>query len=305
MVQATLNLANPQESDIQFEVINFSDSQRLLKITTNLYEARVSELRIVSRFQWADLQLLIQAVSIAKDADIDRIILHLPYILGARSDRNFNQEHETHYFREVIAPIINNLGARRVFGLDPHSTVVEGCIHNFSPLTITPTLVRKCAEEITGAFCIVPPDVGAEKRGLEAAKAVLQHPDYRGIIQCTKERDIATGKILRTTVLGDPEGLDCIIVDDLCDGGRTFVEVSKALKAKGAENVYLCVAHGLFSYGFRPLVGTSVDSIGLIRKVYTTNSYQSKEDMLKAWTAKDKYGETVFDDFVHVHNVCV
>lgn len=298
---ATLNLANKQGSDIDYEIVNFSDTQKLLKFKTNVHESQESTVKIVSRFQWSDLQILIQACSILKDAG-HKIILQLPYMLGARSDRNFDYEHEAHYMREVIAPIINGLGATRVFSIDPHSTVVEGCIKAFKPLSITNTLVSKAVLNVPKGrhFCIVPPDVGAEKRGLEAAKSITPDVEHKfeGIIQCTKHREISTGKILGVEVLGHPGGLDCIIVDDLCDGGRTFIEVSKALKAKGAENVYLCVAHGLFSYGFDTLIPH-------IEKVYTTNSYQSEESMINIWKNESQgYGEG-FHQFVSVTDVCV
>ncbi len=308
-----LNLANQELSQIKYEVINFSDTQKLLKLKTNLYEnGEEGVVRIVSRFQWADLQVLIQACAIIKDTG-NNVVLHLPYMLGARSDRNFDYEHEAHYMGAVIAPAINNLGAVRVFSIDPHSTVVEGCIKGFRPLSIIDTLVDKAVKDIPADrhFCIVPPDVGAEKRASEAAKKVVNDSRFEGIVQCTKHRDIATGNILHTEVLGTPNGLDCIIVDDLCDGGRTFIEVSKALKAKGAENVYLCVPHGLFSYGFKPLVGShDADKNGdkpndsPIKKIYTTNSYQSMDSMMGIWF-RDSYGEKYFSECISITDVCI
>lgn len=65
---------------------------------------------------------------------VKRIHLFVPYILGARSDRQF-EEGGNNYVKQVIAPIINMLGFETVIATDPHSNVLEACINNFKKLS--------------------------------------------------------------------------------------------------------------------------------------------------------------------------
>ncbi len=85
-----------------------------------------------------------------------------------------------------------------------------------------------------------------------------------------KNRD-KTGKITHTDVFSPApiEGYDCFIVDDICDGGRTFIELAKTLKEKGAEKIYLYITHGIFSNGFG-------DLSTYFEHIYTTNSFPAK-----------------------------
>lgn len=70
---------------------------------------------------------------------------------------------------------------------------------------------------------------------------------------------------------GDVKGKQCLIVDDLADGGRIFKFLAEALKQQGAAEVYLYVTHAQFNYGFDELKET-------IDHVYCTNSYKDIDD---------------------------
>jgi phosphoribosylpyrophosphate synthetase len=69
------------------------------------------------------------------------------------------------------------------------------------------------------------------------------------------------------SIQGDVKGKECLIVDDLADGGRTFKYLAEALKKQGASEVYLYVTHGQFNYGFDELKEC-------IDHIYCTNSYK-------------------------------
>ncbi len=108
----------------------------------------------------------------------------------------------------------------------------------------------------------VSPDAGANKKTMELSK-YFNHSNF---LRADKNRNLHTGEILETVVYGviPPE---VIIADDICDGGRTFIELAKVLKAKGAKKVYLYVTHGIFSKGTKPLLDAGIDTI------FTTNAY--------------------------------
>ena len=65
----------------------------------------------------------------------------------------------------------------------------------------------------------------------------------------------------------DLKGKTCLIVDDICDGGGTFLGMAKALKAKHAGTLYLAVSHGIFSKNLKALKQT-------FKAIYTTNSFK-------------------------------
>jgi ribose-phosphate pyrophosphokinase len=100
-------------------------------------------------------------------------------------------------------------------------------------------------------FYLVSPDAGSNKKIFDLAKSI----GYDGeIIRCDKLRDISTGKIIETIVYHDDLcGKDAIIVDDILDGGKTFIEIAKVLKQKNVGKIYLIVTHGIFSNGYAEL----------------------------------------------------
>jgi len=73
------------------------------------------------------------------------------------------------------------------------------------------------------------------------------------VVYCEKIRNHLDGSIDKVSVGGDVNGKDLIIIDDICDGGRTFIALSEELKKNGARDIYLYVTHGIFSNGFDSL----------------------------------------------------
>ena len=85
------------------------------------------------------------------------------------------------------------------------------------------------------------------------------------MIECSKNRDVKTGKLTGFSVYTDDlNGKDCLIVDDICDGGGTFIGLAEKLKNKNSGKLYLAVSHGIFSNGF-----TNLDCF---ERIFTTDS---------------------------------
>jgi ribose-phosphate pyrophosphokinase len=162
--------------------------------------------------------------------------------------------------------------------MDPHSDVLEAClnnftkINNFSLIDDALSYLIKDGEEDNVVF--VSPDAGAYKKIFDAAKEF----NIEKIITATKVRDIKTGNILHTEipVLDQHKDLMYVIIDDICDGGRTFIELAKVIKnGRPTAKVYLVVTHGIFSGGF-------VELNKYIDGIFCTNSYRDVAD--------DEYG---------------
>ena len=109
----------------------------------------------------------------------------------------------------------------------------------------------------------------AKKHGIEI-DAVAKKFSIDKIITANKVRDMKTGNILRTEipVLDQHDNIQYVIIDDICDGGRTFVELAKAIKeGRPTAKIYLVVTHGIFSAGYSQLGE-------YFERIYTTNSYK-------------------------------
>ena len=121
---------------------------------------------------------------------------------------------------------------------------------------------------------LVYPDKGACDRFASGYKFPSWHQTAEPVV-LSKKRELATGKILGMEIVSGTPGECCIIVDDLCDGGATFIGAAKCLREAGAKFVGLVVAHGIFSKGLDVLFDNGIDHI------HTSNSF-------KDWKAAPK-----------------
>jgi ribose-phosphate pyrophosphokinase len=268
---STLNLAYPEKSDIKFEKTRFPDGQQSIKITSGV--ASEIAIKIYSRFtSFQDLELILCATSALKNLGMTDIFLYVPYFLGGRSDRKF-EEGSINYIKDVVAPIINAQHYKGVIVLDPHSDVIEACIDRLDKID-NYSLVKAALTAIDNTnaarekMCIISPDAGALKKIYGVAK----HFDIRDVLTAAKVRDLSTGKILHTEIpqITGSTGKNFVIIDDICDGGRTFIEVAKAIREKRPklmfnDKIYLIVTHGIFSNN---LLELSQHTDG----IYSTNS---------------------------------
>lgn len=196
--------------------------------------------------------------------------LHMPYVPYARQDRvmNAGEAHALKAFVNVIA----GLKFDKIIIDDPHSEVATSLLDNIGARLVVNTqdslfseymgnsdVIRRNTRILTsgsGNPVIVAPDAGARKK----AQKVAERYGFR-IIEAGKVRDVTDGKITGTSVHDNVLGLPCIIVDDICDGGRTFVPLAAALKGKGASQVILFVTHGIFSNGKQFLLENGIDQV--------------------------------------------
>ncbi len=261
-----LNLVYPERSHIKYDLISFPDSQQLITLKDfskieNPFECKVI---IKSRLNWKDLQLIILAQAALRNLGIVNIELYIPYLLGARSDRAFS-ENGINYLRDCICPIINFLGFSKVIVTDPHSNCTETALKNFSKKSnseIVKWALEQIMEKSPKLVWLIPDKGAAEKARQTIVEVNFQNP----IVYCDKDRDVHTGTILKTKVeTPDFEGDDIVIVDDICDGGRTFIEIVKRSKILGCGKAYLIVTHGIFSQGFSELSE-------YFEEIYCTNS---------------------------------
>lgn len=271
-----LNLVNPEKSEIKYKISKFPDGQQTVDIVSDVVTNSMLMKIIVIKSRlndFKDLELIICATQALRNLGSDRIHLYVPYFLGSRSDRKF-QDGGINYLKQVICPIINSQNFASVTVMDPHSDVLEACLNNFNKVNnfdlVDDALSYLIADNEEDKVVLVSPDAGAYKKVYDVAKKF----EIEKIITATKVRDMVTGNILRTEipVLDQHKDLIYVIVDDICDGGRTFVELAKVIKeGRPTAKVYLVVTHGIFSAGFKVL-NQYIDG------TFCTNSYKDVAD---------------------------
>jgi ribose-phosphate pyrophosphokinase len=261
-----LNLANLNESEIIYEISKFPDGQQDLKITGG--PIPMESVTIKSHFQsFKDLELIICAKKSLDGMGVSDVNLYIPYMLGARSDRRFSNGGNS-YLKDVVAPIINSLGFKLVTCFDPHSDVSEAVINNFSKERVD-LFYTWAKTHLSKNFIVLSPDAGSLKKIYDVAKIM----ECQNIVVCSKHRDLSTGKITHTEVpIRKHEtgiGVELVIIDDICDGGRTFIQIVEVIRALGLNNkITLIVSHGIFSAGTEILFKN-------FDKILCTNSYNS------------------------------
>ena len=282
-----LNLADPEKSDIDFKISNFPDGQQSITIEPKGYSfnTKIKTVEIKSRLNsFRDLELIICANQALLEMGAKYVNLYVPYFLGARSDRKFLAG-TANYLKTVICPIINSQNFAEVHVLDPHSDVLEACLNNYKKtsnhMLVSHAIVTSSSAAITFKekcrnITLVSPDAGALKKIYDVAEKF----EIEDIVVASKHRDIKTGKITHTDVPGlsneDRLPKQFYIVDDICDGGRTFIELAKAIRAVRPQETFndtitLVITHGIFSSGLKELNK-------LFNGIYTTNSIRPEND---------------------------
>ena len=228
-----------------------------------------------------DLMKVIMMTDALKHAGANKVSLFMPYVPYARQDRVCNPG-ESHSLR-VFASLINAQNYHEVGVFDPHSDVTEATINNLVIMNnhrfvLTAIMGNSAWGESPipfEDFCLVSPDAGALKKISSLGKFLTNNgAPLTQIVQADKLRNLKTGEIIKTEVHADNlNGANCVIVDDICDGGRTFTELASALKEKGAGEIALIVSHGIFSKGIKNL-GPNIDYV-----VYSDSFYHGDKNM--------------------------
>jgi ribose-phosphate pyrophosphokinase len=166
---------------------------------------------------------------------------------------------------KVYADIINALNFKKVIVFDAHSEVTLAVLNNCELIT-NHKFVEKVVQEIGNNVILISPDGGALKK-------IYKVSEFLGgieVIECSKSRDVKTGKLTGFKVYADDlQGKDCLIVDDICDGGGTFIGLAEELRNKNAGKLYLAISHGIFSNGF--------DDLNCFERIFTTDSFKNME----------------------------
>lgn len=247
----------PLGASIAYDFFVFNGGEPHIKIKEEILTEKITITHRINSFN--DFGLLLVATDAVRRMGVQELHLVIPYFPAARQDRVMVAGEPLSV--KVYADIINAQGYASVTVFDPHSEVTLALL-NKAKVIPNYQFVKQSLEHINEEVVLISPDGGALKKIYKVA-------EFLGgveVVECSKRRDVKTGQLSGFQVYeNDLQGKYCVIVDDICDGGGTFLGLAGALKQKNAGKLSLVVSHGIFSKGYQMLTQT-------FDTVFTTNS---------------------------------
>lgn len=259
---------------VPYETFVFSGGEVHVKLSQKISFTDITHTAIHARLTSSEemMRLFMVTDAVKRQYPDCKIHLYTPYLPYARQDRLCDAGEAMSL--KVFCNLINMQKYESVTIMDCHSDVGTALldnvrhIHQANVIEYFPELKNGILND---EYVLVSPDAGAIKKIHHIAK----HFHCHNYICGKKDRDTTNGKISYCGI--DPSDApkimdkNCLIIDDICDGGGTFTALANSLRIHGAKSVDLFVTHGIFSKGIEVLNG-------FIDKIYTTNSCRDAID---------------------------
>ncbi|MCR4572106.1 MAG: ribose-phosphate pyrophosphokinase [Bacteroidales bacterium] len=201
---------------------------------------------IQSTFPPADnLMELLLCIDAAKRASADKVIAVIPYFGWARQDRK--DRPRVSIGAKLVANLLRAAGADRIMTCDLHADQIQGFFDiPVDHIYASGVFVKAISESMKFKdLAIAAPDMGGAKRANAYSKFFSQRRDCPVII-CHKTRERAN-VVSEIKAIGEVEGKDVVIVDDMIDTAGTLCKAADVLKKLGAKSVRACASHGVLS----------------------------------------------------------
>ena len=223
----------------QVTLKRFADGEIFVKIDENVRGRDVFIVQPTNPPAENVLELLL-LMDAAKRASAARITAVVPYFGYARQDRK--DQPRVAISAKLMANMISGAGADRVLAIDFHQHQLQGFFDlPVDHLYAAPVFVSHYRQKQFTDLCVVASDVGGAKMARGFAKRL------NASLAIIDKRRTAANVAEAVNVVGDVEGRDCIIPDDMIDTGGTMTEAVYALKRLGAGKIYICATHPLLS----------------------------------------------------------
>ena len=256
---------------VNSSIRKFSDGEIYIEINENIRGNSIFIIQGISSPANDNLMELLLCIDALKRSSAKNITAVIPYFGYARQDRKVVPR--TSISAKLVSNLITQAGADRVVTVDLHAGQIQGFFDiPVDNLFTTPLFARHIKKKIKSKNIIcVAPDVG----GVERSRALGRILNV-GLAIVDKRRP-KPGQSQVMNVIGDVKGKTCIIVDDIIDSGGTIVNAAKALKQRGAKDVYVYISHGVLS-------GDAVKSIknSPIKKLVITDTINNENKVRSA-----------------------
>ena len=226
---------------VNSSIRKFADGEIYIEINENIRGNSIFIIQSISSPANDNLMELLLCIDALKRSSAKNITAVIPYFGYARQDRKVVPR--TSISAKLVSNLITKAGADRVVTVDLHAGQIQGFFDiPVDNLFSTPIFARHAKKRIKSKKIIcVAPDVG----GTERARALGKLLNV-GLAIVDKRRP-KPGQSQVMNVIGDVRNQTCIIVDDIIDSGGTIDNAAKALKQRGAKEVYVYITHGVLS----------------------------------------------------------
>ena len=251
---------------VNSSIRKFADGEIYIEINENIRGNSIFIIQSISSPANDNLMELLLCIDALKRSSAKNITAVIPYFGYARQDRKVVPR--TSISAKLVSNLITKAGADRVVTVDLHAGQIQGFFDiPVDNLFATPIFARHVRKKIKSKKMIcVAPDVG----GTERARALGKLLNV-GLAIVDKRRP-KPGQSQVMNVIGDVKDKTCIIVDDIIDSGGTIVNAAKALKERGAKEVFVYITHGVLS-------GDAVKKIknSVIKNLVITDTIENRE----------------------------
>lgn len=265
------------------ELKRFSDGEIWVKYGENIRGLDVFIIQSTNTpaDNWIELLIMIDA---AKRASAKNITAVIPYFGYARQDRK--DQPRVAITAKLMANLLTVAGASRIITMDLHAAQIQGYFDIPFDHLYGSSIFKDRVEFHKQNLVVVSPDVG----GIKIARAYAKLLDC-GLVVIDKRRPKQNlAEVMN--IIGDVEGKDILIVDDLIDTAGTFVGAVDALKEKGAQEIYGAITHAVLS-------GKALERItnSRITKLYVTDSINvegiEQQSKIQVLTSADLFAEAI------------
>ena len=255
-------------------VKRFADMEIFVEVQENVRGEDVFVIQSTSFPANDHLMELLILIDALRRASARRITAVVPYFGYARQDRKPGPR--TPISAKLVANMITQAGADRVLTLDLHALQIQGFFDiPTDNLFAAPVMVKDIKQRFdTDKLIVVSPDVGGVVRARDLAKRI---DAPLAIVDKRRERP---GESEVMNVIGEVEGRDCIMIDDIVDSGGTLCNASDALLKHGAHEVNAYITHGVLSRdAVTRLEDSSLNSVSITDSIQPTEAVMSASTM--------------------------
>jgi len=267
------------------EIKSFADNEISVKLNDNVRSSDVFIIQSTCNPSNDNIMELLLMMDAAMRASALRITAVIPYFGYARQDRKV--EPRVPISAKLVSNIIQKAGADRVLTMDLHADQIQGFfdipVDNLYASPIAIDYIKSLNLEDT---IVVSPDAG----GVDRARFLAKKLDT-GLAIVDKRRPEANVSAVMN-VIGEVQGKNCILIDDIVDTGGSISKAAIALKEKGAKDVYCIFSHGVLS-------NNAIDNLksAEFKEIIFTNSIpiegNKKMDNMKVLSVAPLFGEAI------------
>ncbi len=246
----------------------FSDGEIFCQIKENVRGADIFIVQPTGRPSNESLVELLILLDAFRRASPNRVCVVMPYMGYARQDRK--DAPRVPITAKLVANLITEAGADRILALDLHASQIQGFFDiPVDHLYAAPVLIDAIQKKNLEKLRLISPDAG----GVERARAFAKRLKVDLAIMDKRRPEANKAEIMN--VIGQVEGFDCVIVDDIIDTAGTLVKTAEALMERGARSVWAAGVHPVLS-------GPAVERINnsVIEKVMVTDTLALTEEAL-------------------------